>query len=107
LDESTEREELLKLIQEIVGWKLEKLHILVTSRRESDIEEALEPLVTDQVCIQSTLVNADIHTHIREQLQKDSKLKKWPTHVQTEIEEVLMEGASGMYVIPLFYTFLF
>jgi hypothetical protein len=46
LDETSDRNELLKMIQDIVEWKLEELHILVTSRRESDIEEALETLVT-------------------------------------------------------------
>jgi hypothetical protein len=99
LDECKEREELLKLIENVVNWKLEKLHILATSRRERDIEETLEPLVTGQVCIQSALANADIHIHLRERLQNDPKLRKWPTNVQIEIEKTLMDGAHGMYVI--------
>ena len=96
LDECAEREELLGLIEKIVGWKLEKLHILATSRREKDIEETLEPLITGQICVQSALVNADIHTHLRERLQNDRKLRKWPVKVQMEIEATLMDGAHGM-----------
>jgi hypothetical protein len=93
LDECTEREELLGLI---VNWKLEKLHILVTSRRENDIEDTLTPLITGQICIQSALINADIHVHIRERLQNDRKLRKLPKDMQIEIEKTLMDGANGM-----------
>jgi hypothetical protein len=96
LDECKEREELLGLIENIVNWKLEKLHVLATSRRERDIEEALEPLITGQICIQRALVNADIHTHVCERLQNDPKLRKWPANVKMEIEKTLMDGAHGM-----------
>ena len=99
LDECKEREELLGLVESIVDWKLEGLHILATSRVVREIEVSLEPLVTAQICIQSAIINADIHIHIRERLQNDIKLRKWSTNIQTEIESVLMNGADGMYVI--------
>ena len=98
LDECTEREELLALIERIIGWKIGKLHTLVTSRREREIEEALEPLITGQICIQSALVNADISIHLRERLQNDPKLNRWPVKVQMEVEATLTDGAHGMYV---------
>jgi hypothetical protein len=97
LDECTEREELLGLIKAIVDWELKKLHILATSRTENDIEEALVPLITGQICIQSAVFNADIQIHLRERLQSDPKLKKLPEEAQKEIEETLMDGAHGMY----------
>ncbi len=97
LDECAEREELLVLIKDMAEWNIRKLHIMATSRREKDIEEALESLVTDQICIQTALVNPDIQLHIRERLQHDRKLK-WPPEIQKEIEETLMQGAHGMYV---------
>lgn len=99
LDECTEREELLGLIKRIFGWKLEKPHILATSRRERDIEETLEPLITGQACCQSSLVNADIQIHIRERLHNDPKLRKWPIKVRKEIEATLINGAHGMYAM--------
>jgi hypothetical protein len=97
LDECTERQELLTNIEEIAKWKIGKLHILATSRREKDIEEWLEPLVNDQekICIQSALVNDDIRTYVHEKLQTDRKLK-WSAKVQEEIEKSLMDGAHGM-----------
>jgi hypothetical protein len=96
LDECKDRQELLDGIEEISGWKFGKLHITVTSRREKDIEETLEPLVTDQICIQNALVDADIHIHLHERLRNDPKLKAWPANVQREIKETLMDGAHGM-----------
>lgn len=99
LDECKEREALLKLLENTMDWKVENLHILATSRRERDIEETLAPLATDQICIQSALVNADIHVHICDRLQNDPKLNKWPANVQREVEKTLMDGAHGMYVI--------
>jgi hypothetical protein len=46
LDECKEREELLGLIESIVNWKLEMLHLLAASWKENDIKETLTPLVT-------------------------------------------------------------
>jgi NACHT domain. len=96
LDECTEQEELLILIGEIVDWKLGNLHILVTSRKEREIEDSLLSCVSCQINIQSTLVDNDIQIHIRERLEHDPKLKKWPANVREEIEMTLMQGAHGM-----------
>jgi hypothetical protein len=96
LDECNEREELLPLLETIFNWHLGKLHILATSRQQTDIEDFLEPLVTGQVAIQSARVDSDIHTYVDERLRKDPKLKNWPAHVRLEIEESLMSGADGM-----------
>ncbi|KAH9204132.1 hypothetical protein DL95DRAFT_377186 [Leptodontidium sp. 2 PMI_412] len=98
LDECKEREELLLLLENLISWRAGNLHILATSRRERDIEEALESLTTSEICLQSALVNVDIDTHISERLQNDPKLKRWPANVQGEIKNTLMEGAQGMYV---------
>ena len=96
LDECTERGDLLTIIGEMVDWKLDNLHLLMTSRKERDIEDCLESQVSCQINIQQGVVDADIHIHICERLQNDTKLKKWPMKVQEEIETVLMEGAHGM-----------
>jgi hypothetical protein len=96
LDECSEREELLELIVEINGWMGGDIHMLATSRKERDIEEALSPLLTCQICIQSAQVNGDIQLHIRERLENDPKLKKWGSKLHEEIEETLMDRAHGM-----------
>jgi hypothetical protein len=100
LDECNHRNELLEDIEKIKGWKKEKLHILVTSRKEPDIEEHLTPLVCDKgiICIQSALVDNDIRLYVRARLQNDSRLKRWHKmpEIQLEIERTLMEKANGM-----------
>ena len=106
LDECTEREELMKLIDSIIGWKIEKLHLLATSRRETGITEILEPLTTALISIQNENVDADIQIHVRERLQNDLKLKKWPAKVHMEIEATLIDGAHGMYETTSLYILL-
>ena len=100
LDECKERQELLEDINEIAGWKSEKLHILATSRREKDIEESLSLLVSDKrkVCFQDEPVNDDIRAYIQKRLQTDQNLKRWRNkpEVQQEIETKLMDKADGM-----------
>jgi hypothetical protein len=100
LDECAKRASHLRTIQAIVEWKLEKLHILVTSRGETDVEDLLDTLVNDQekICIQSAIVNDDICAYIHERLQTDLELKRWQKHpkVLKEIETTLMSKAGGM-----------
>ena len=96
LDECEKREDLLKLVGNIVDCKVGKLHILAVSRKEVDITRVLDPLTTDQIPIQEGPVNADINTYLRERLENDPELQKWPSSVQTQIETKLMAGANGM-----------
>lgn len=98
LDECKEREELFKMLREIVDWNFDGLHLLATSRKERDIEESVACLVTEQICLQSILVDDDIHIHIQERLRSDPRLKIWPGEVQLLIETTLMDGANGMYI---------
>lgn len=100
LDECADRDDLLSDIEEIMGWKSNNIHILVTSRKEVDIEEALEPLATEQemVCIQSETIREDIKAYVHQRLQTDRKLKRWQSNedVQKEIEDTLVAKADGM-----------
>lgn len=98
LDECKDREKLLEDIEQIVGWELEKLHILATSRREKDIEEGLDLDDQDKVCIWSAPVNDDILICVHERLRTDRKLKRWQKNpeAQQEIERTLMDKADGM-----------
>ena len=100
LDECLEREDLFKRMEEIMQWKPRHLHMLLTSRRLTDIEESLDSLTNpqDRICIQSALVDADILVYIGERLQNDQKLKRWrrSPQVQSEIKTTLMKKADGM-----------
>jgi hypothetical protein len=50
------------MLKEIAGWQLQNLHLLVTSRRERDIESSLEGFINlqNRICLQSGLVDRDI-----------------------------------------------
>jgi ankyrin repeat domain-containing protein 50 len=103
LDESTEREVLLPILEKIPRWGFKQLHMLITSRREPDIERSLDSLVTHSICIQGKLVDADIQLYIHDQLKQDAELSQWPGEVRAEIETTLVKGAHGMFVYTLCY----
>jgi hypothetical protein len=92
----TERDELLTLIEEIVDWNISSLHMLVTSRKEQEIEDCLKGRVSYDINIQSNLIAADIQTYIRDRLVNDPRLQKWPEKFRVEIGAALMEGSHGM-----------
>jgi hypothetical protein len=100
MDECKDRQELLQDIQKLAAWKIGKLHILATSRREKEIEDSFESLIKDEekICIQSALINDDIRTYVHERLLTDQRLKRWRNHpdVREEIETTLMDNADGM-----------
>jgi hypothetical protein len=103
LDECTERENLLKLVEEILDWKISTLHILVTSQKEPDIEDCLASRSWHALDLQEAVVAADIQIHVRDRLQSDSQLKKWPAKMRAEIEATLSDGAHGMYAPRLVF----
>ena len=99
LDECKELGELLTTIEDMVKSNIASLHMLVTSRREKEIEDSMSTLLDDEhkICIQSTLVKDDIRAYVRGRMCIDRKLKKWQKpEIQAEIEEVLVEKADGM-----------
>jgi hypothetical protein len=107
LDECTDREELINMIEIVAGWQLESLHMIVTSRKERDLQSSLESLVgaSNIIPLQSTVVDEDIRKYVRHRISVDKKLKMWQGgDMQKEIETVLMEGAHGMYVYIVLST---
>jgi len=98
LDECSERQAMLELIAQVVArdQNLKKINLLITSRRERDIETTLQDIVTDSIRIQSAQIEADIRLHVNSRLSHDSRLKRRPESVKKEIEKTLIEGANGM-----------
>ena len=94
-----ERAKLLELLQSLGASQNANLHILVTSRKECDIEEKLTGLATlSSFSIQGEDTDMDILTHVKVQLASDSTMSKWPESIKLEIEEVLTSKAQGMHV---------
>jgi len=97
LDECAERETLLESLSTIATRKSSNIKILATSRKERDIERALQPLLTGSVCIQDAKIDADIQLFIRNNIAKSSKMRRWPGSVKEEVETALVGGAKGMF----------
>ncbi|KAI9779285.1 MAG: hypothetical protein M1816_003625 [Peltula sp. TS41687] len=97
LDECKEREELLDTLLELAGHGMKNLHILLTSRREREIKDTLEEIVTGSVPLESADVDKDIGIYVRKRLSVDQKLKKWPDSIKIDIEASLVRGAQGMF----------
>ncbi|KAF1969208.1 hypothetical protein BU23DRAFT_477739 [Bimuria novae-zelandiae CBS 107.79] len=101
LDECVQRADLMDMLETIAGWQFQNLHLLVTSRRERDIENSLEVFVDGQhiICLQSVLVDKDIQRYVRQRLSDDKRLRKWERDaaIMGDIEATLMDGAKGMF----------
>jgi hypothetical protein len=107
LDECTDRTSLIEILETLLGWRLDKLHLLVTSRKERDIESSLEEILEQRniICLQSDLVDDDIKKYVHQRLSDDKRLRKWQKdpNLAHEIESTLMKGAHGMYVLSSRY----
>jgi hypothetical protein len=100
LDECANRKSLLATLGSIVAWKIETLHLLMTSRKEKDIADSLERFVdyNATICLQSELVDPDIQTYVHRRLSDDQALKKWRKDdiIRKEIENTISKGSHGM-----------
>ncbi|KAG9187069.1 hypothetical protein G6011_10177 [Alternaria panax] len=101
LDECAQRSELMDMLETVAGWQLDNLHLLMTSRKERDIESSLESYVAEEgaVCLQRDVVDKDIQRYVQQRLRVDKGLAKWnkDAAVRQDIEEALMHGARGMF----------
>lgn len=98
LDECVERQKVLSVVQRLLGSKTGEVHIMVTSRSDADLEEGLTPIITADLLIESSLIEPDIRSYIHEQLDNNTKLRRWPQKIRERIDSALMKGAQGMYV---------
>ncbi|ERF73878.1 hypothetical protein EPUS_05890 [Endocarpon pusillum Z07020] len=90
------RDAVLGSLSEMCGWSIHGLHILVTSRDETDIRSQLASYLTAEIRMDNTGVDDDIADYIVQRLRSDHKFKKWaPYH--TEIQETLIGRAQGVF----------
>ena len=98
LDECAEREKILDWIQTFI---LEKelnlrLHLIVTSRPEQEIEDKLKSCHNINLVEESE--NHDLVSYLDYQLENNSGLQKWNSETREQIKLTLKEKADGMYV---------
>ena len=96
LDECTERDELMELLDEILTHKIGGLHLLTTSRREREIEDGFYKHHPVQIDLED-LMDEDIVLRIRCRLSTNPRLKRLAQPIKADIEIALVNGAQGMY----------
>lgn len=96
--EDDERENLLRIIEEIHANSSASLHFLATSRRHFDIEDAIGPLASIQpIEIETAVVDNDIRAYIQSEVQKMRKKQRWwKDDLCQEVEDAVVNGANGM-----------
>ena len=93
----TPREEVLDLIEHLVGLRLSNLHICVTSRPEIDIQSALERLTTLCVSLHNqTGQKEDIVNYVSSVVHSDKKMRRWREEDRNLVIETISARADGM-----------
>jgi hypothetical protein len=91
------REKVLMLVEELISSQYANLRICVTSRPETDIKYALDPLTFRSVSLhdQSGQME-DIENYIKSVVRTDPKNRRWKAEDKQLVIEVLTKNADGM-----------
>ncbi|KZP20231.1 hypothetical protein FIBSPDRAFT_932467 [Athelia psychrophila] len=97
LDECSERTEVVQWIQSIASKASGKLHMVMSSRPESEIMQGLrEPSQLKDISISGHKMESDIRSFLNTRLsQRDAA--KWTNTQKDMIKETLTDGADGMF----------
>ncbi|KZP17524.1 hypothetical protein FIBSPDRAFT_830542, partial [Athelia psychrophila] len=95
LDECADRHKLLRWLKGISCWRGGRLHVLLSSRRERDIEDSLA-IINGlwRVSFAGGSSNPDIVKFLDESLVE---LTRWSYEIRTLIRYTLLEGADGSF----------
>jgi hypothetical protein len=91
------REEVLKLVVELVGLHLPNVHICVTSRPERDIRAVLERFALHAVSLHDERgQQQDIANYVGSFVRSDEKMRGWREEDKVLVIKTLSEKADGM-----------
>jgi hypothetical protein len=91
------REEVLALVEELVGLHLPNLHICITSRPEIDIKTIIHPLISHSVSLHDEKGHRqDIVNYIRSIVNSDLGMRRWRVDDRDLVIEALSQKAGGM-----------
>ena len=93
----TAREEVLWLIDGLVGLKFPNLHLCVASQPEIDIRMALEPLTPLKMSLHDEVgQKEDIVDYIKSVVRSDRNMRRWKEEDQNLVIDTLSQNADGM-----------
>ena len=91
------REEVLRVIEELVNMKLPNVHLCVTSRPEMDIRKVLEPLTSLKISLHDESgQKEDIIKYIKSVVQSDRDMRRWKEEDKQLAVNNLSDRADGM-----------
>ena len=91
------REEVLELVDELVGLHLPNVHICVTSRPEHDIRAILRDLTLHTVSLHDESgQHQDIAEYVTSFVRTDRKVRRWREEDKELVIKTLLEKADGM-----------
>ena len=91
------REEVLELVEELVGLHLPNTHICVTSRPEHDIQAVLEGLSRRSVSLHDESgQQEDISNYVASFVRSDRRMRRWREEDRDLVIKTLPERADGM-----------
>ena len=91
------RDEVLGLIEGIVGLKLLNIHLCVASRPEMDIRVALEPLTSLKISLHDENgQKKDIIKYIKSVVHSDWNMRRWKEEDKQLVIDTLSDRVDGM-----------
>jgi hypothetical protein len=91
------RENVLMLVEELVGLEIPNLRICLTSRPEIDIKATLDPLKFHSISLHDEGgQQKDILDYIRSVIHSDPKTRRWRAEDKELVIDMLSEKANGM-----------
>jgi hypothetical protein len=91
------REEVLTLIEELVGLELPNVHLCVASRPEMDMRVVLEPLTTLKISLHDEAgQKEDIVEYIKSVVYSDLNMRKWKEEDKQLVVATLSVKVDGM-----------
>jgi hypothetical protein len=90
-------EEVLVLVQELVGLHLPNLHICITSRPDIDIKAVIHPLTSHSVSLHNEKGQVqDIVDYVTFIVNSDPGMRRWRVEDRELVIDVLSQKADGM-----------
>ncbi|KAK8130587.1 hypothetical protein PG999_002967 [Apiospora kogelbergensis] len=97
LDECPEPERRVLFDQLLARMLQANIRILITSRKVPDIEHAISSVDSHSICIQDSIVDTDIRTHISSHIAQDDDFASWDSDLKTDVVDAIVAGAKGMF----------
>lgn len=91
------REDVLKLVEDLLRARLSNLHICVASRLETDIKTVLEPLSMHSVSLHGERGQIeDIENYVKSVVTKDPQCRRWKAEDRQLVIDALKRNADGV-----------